>query len=386
MGKKIKTNLIHFGSDPKKHHGSINSPVYKNSTLIFENYKAYLNAKKQKFNEPYYGRISTYTTRSFEKIISGLYKSKFTILTSSGLSAITLTLKSFLQKNDEILITENCYEPVFNFAKYELSKAGIKVHYYPNNFKNLNKIINKNTRLIYVESPSSLNFNVEDLNLISKFAKKNKIITVIDNTWSTFIGCNPIKHGFDIVIESGTKYLSGHSDNFLGIITTKSKNFYNQIKKTTVRYGDFVSSESCFSALKGLKTLGIRMDNHSRNASEIFKFLEAQKIVNNIKYLPDEKNKNHKLWKKYHSINNGLITFAIKKKGKIEKFTDNLKFFKIGFSWGGYESLILPLKNLNPTKKITTNNKYWFRIHVGLEDVNDLKNDLKKAMDIYERQ
>ena len=110
----------------------------------------------------------------------------------------------------------------------------------------MHKLVNKNTKLIYVESPSSLNFNVEDLSLIKKFAKKKKLLTIIDNTWSTFLGCNPLNYGFDIVIESGTKYLSGHSDNFLGIVTTNSKEHYNQIKKTTVRYGDFVSSESCF--------------------------------------------------------------------------------------------------------------------------------------------
>ena len=199
------------------------------------------------------------------------------------------------------MIIENCYEPVFNFAKYELSKFGIKVKYYSNSYKNLNKLVNSKTKLIYVESPGSLNFNVEDLDFISKFAKKNKLITVIDNTWSTFFGCNPLTFGFDVVIESGTKYLSGHSDNFLGIVTTKSKDFYTQIKKTAVRYGDFVSSESCFSALKGLKTLGIRLDNHSKNAFEIFKLLKSQEILKNIKYLPDEKNKNNKLWKKYYS-------------------------------------------------------------------------------------
>ena len=134
---------------------------------------------------------------------------------------------------------------------------------------------------------------------------------------------------------------------------------YSQIKKTTVRYGDFVSSESCYSAFNGLKTLKVRIENHSRNASEIFKFLKSRKIVNGIKYLPDKNNKSYKLWKKYHSLSNGLITFSISK-GLVEKFIDNLKIFKIGFSWGGYESLILPLNNLKPTKKLRTNNKYWF--------------------------
>ena len=386
MGKKIATKIIHTGSSPEKNSGSINIPVYKNSTLIFNNYNTFLNAKKSRFDLPYYGRINTKTTSNLAKIISSLYKSKFTVLTSSGLSAITLTLKTFLKKNDEVLITENCYEPVFNFAQNELSKFGIKVTYFSNNCKNLENLIKENTKLIYAESPGSLNFEVSDLKKISSLAKKNKIISIIDNTWSTFLGCNPLIYGFDIVIESATKYISGHSDNFLGIVTTKSKLMYESIKKTTVRYGDFVSSESCYSAFNGLRTLKIRIENHSKNASEIFNFLKSKKIVSNIMYLPDKGNKNYELWKKYYSLSNGLITFSIIKKGLIEKFIDNLEIFKIGFSWGGYESLILPLNNLKPTKKLTTNNKYWFRIHVGLEDVSDLKKDLEKAMDIYEAQ
>ena len=386
MGKKIATKIIHTGSSPEKNSGSINIPVYKNSTLIFNNYNTFLNAKKSRFDLPYYGRINTKTTSNLAKIISSLYKSKFTVLTSSGLSAITLTLKTFLKKNDEVLITENCYEPVFNFAQNELSKFGIKVTYFSNNCKNLENLIKENTKLIYAESPGSLNFEVSDLKKISSLAKKNKIISIIDNTWSTFLGCNPLIYGFDIVIESATKYISGHSDNFLGIVTTKSKLMYESIKKTTVRYGDFVSSESCYSAFNGLRTLKIRIENHSKNASEIFNFLKSKKIVSNINYLPDKGNKNYELWKKYYSLSNGLITFSIIKKGLVEKFIDNLEIFKIGFSWGGYESLILPLNNLKPTKKLTTNNKYWFRIHVGLEDVSDLKKDLEKAMDIYEAQ
>ena len=386
MGKKIATKIIHTGSSPEKNSGSINIPVYKNSTLIFSNYNTFLNAKKNRFDLPYYGRINTKTTSNLAKIISTLYKSKFTVLTSSGLSAITLTLKTFLKKNDEVLITENCYEPVFNFAQNELSKFGVKVTYFSNNCKNLENLIKENTKLIYAESPGSLNFEVSDLKKISSLAKKNKIISIIDNTWSTFLGCNPLIYGFDIVIESATKYISGHSDNFLGIVTTKSKSMYESIKKTTVRYGDFVSSESCYSAFNGLRTLKIRIENHSKNASEIFNFLKSKKIVSNINYLPDKGNKNYELWKKYYSLSNGLITFSIIKKGLVEKFIDNLEIFKIGFSWGGYESLILPLNNLKPTKKLTTNNKYWFRIHVGLEDVDDLKKDLEKAMDIYEGQ
>tara|TARA_X000001036_G_scaffold404956_1_gene412599 strand:+ start:1219 stop:2376 length:1158 start_codon:yes stop_codon:yes gene_type:complete len=385
MGKKINTSIIHSGSDPKIHFGSINDPVYKNSTLVFDDYNSFIKAKKKKFEVPYYGRISTYTTRRFENLICSLYDSKYGIVTCSGLSAITLVLTSLLREKDEILITENCYEPVYNFATKELGKFGIKSFFFPCN-KKIENFITKKTKLIYLESPGSLNFEVEDIEKIVKIAKKKKIITIIDNTWSTFYGCNPLKYGIDIVIESATKYFSGHSDNFLGIIALSSPNLRKIIKQTVTRFGDFVSPESCFNASKGLRTLKVRMNKHSLNAEKIFYFLRNHKLVSDIIYLPDKNNKNNILWKKYHSISNGLITFSIIRKKLINKFVDKLRLFKIGFSWGGYESLILPINNLKPSQKLNIKSKYWFRIHVGLESTIDLINDLESAFKNYEKQ
>ena len=175
----------------------------------------------------------------------------------------------------------------------------------------------------------------------------------MDNTWSTFLGCNPLEIGVDIVIESLTKYFSGHSDNFLGLIVLNSAEFARTIKTTSVRLGDYVSSESCFHATKGLKTLKLRIEKHIENADKIFNYLKSKKIVKKILYLPDQNNKFHELWKKYHKQSNGLITFSIQKKKNIELFIDKLDLFKIGFSWGGYESLIIPISNLKPTKKLS---------------------------------
>ena len=258
MGKKINTKIILLGSDPKNHFGSINDPIYKNSTLIFDSYDAYLKAKKNKFILPYYGRINTYTLRNFEKIVSSLYNVKKTIATSSGLSAITITLMSLLKKNDEIMISENCYEPVYNFSINELSKFGVKSIFYPNNINKIENLISQKTKIIYIESPGSLNYEVTDLEKVVKIAKTYNILTIMDNTWSTFLGCNPFKFGIDIVIESATKYFSGHSDNFMGLIAVNSETLANLIKQTAVRFGDFVSPESCFNALRGLKTLDVR--------------------------------------------------------------------------------------------------------------------------------
>ena len=385
MGKRIRTETIHYGVDSKIHYGSISDPIYKNSTLIFQNYKSFLNAKKDRFNLPYYGRISTYTTRRFGQLACKLYKAKNSIVTSSGLSAITITLKALLKKDDEILISENCYEPVYNFTTYELTKFGIKSHFFSNDTKNIIKLINKKTKILYIESPGSLNYEVLDIEEIVKICKKKKIITIMDNTWSTFLGCNPLKIGVDIVIESLTKYFSGHSDNFLGLIVLNSAKFARAIKTSSVRLGDYVASESCFHATKGLKTLKLRIEKHIENADKIFNYLKTKKIVKKILYLPDQNNKFHDLWKKYHKQSNGLITFSIHKKKNIDVFIDKLDLFKIGFSWGGYESLIIPISNLKPTKKLSKKKEYWFRIHVGLESSMDLINDLEKAFKNYEK-
>ncbi len=384
MGKKIRTETIHFGVEPESHFGSISDPIYKNSTLIFQNYKSFSNAKKDRFNVPYYGRISTYTTRRFEKLCSKLYNAKKVVVTSSGLSAITITLLALLKKDDEILISENCYEPVYNFATNELKKFGIKSHFFANNIKDITKSINSKTKILYIESPGSLNYEVLEIKEIVKLCREKKIITIMDNTWSTFLGCNPLEIGVNIAIESLTKYFSGHSDNFLGLIALNSPKLSKTIKTTAVRLGDYVSSESCFHASKGLKTLKLRIEKHSENAEKVFKYLKTKKIVNKIFYLPDHTNKFHKLWKKYHKLNNGLITFSIQKKKNINLFIDKLNLFKIGFSWGGYESLILPIEKLKPAKKMSKKNEYWFRIHVGLESYSDLINDLEKAFRNYE--
>ncbi len=384
---KKKTKLIHSGIDTKKFAGSLTTPIYHNSTIVFNNYKDFLLAKRKRFSKLYYGRFKTKTVITFENIVKDLYKSEKAIITSSGLSAIIITLFALVKKNDHILVVENCYEPVSNFVKDEFKKFGINCDFYSSDFnENIEKLIKTNTKLIYLESPASLNYEVQDITRFVKFARKNKIVTVMDNTWSTIIGCNPLEYGIDIVIESATKYFSGHSDCFCGLIACSNRHF-NQIFKTKVRFGDFVSSESCYLAIRGLKTLSLRLKQHHESAIKMYKYLKTNKNVLSILFPSVVENKNFKLWKKYHSTGNGLITFKIKRNGKksLDFFFDNLKFFKIGFSWGGFESLILPLESLDPFHNCNDENGFWCRIHVGLEDVNDLINDIDYAIDNYEK-
>lgn len=385
MGKKeLESKLIKLGSDPKIHHGSLSDPIYKTSTIIFDDYQSFIKAKKDRFNLPYYGRFGNYTTKRFEKIISQAYESEAALVTSSGLSSITISLLSFLSKGDEILVSENCYEPVFNFCSKLLKNFGIKTIFFENNNSvNLERLISDKTKVIYLESPSSLNYEVEDIEKVVKIAKKRKIITIQDNTWATFIGLNPLKWGIDIVIESCTKYFSGHSDNFCGAIACSKLN-YDKIKQTAIRIGDFVSSESCFSAIRGMRTLKVRLKKHQENAEEIFEYLSKKNCVKKIYFLGDKNNKYHKLWKKYFKTSNGLITFSLVRKKNIENFIDKLDLFKIGFSWGGYESLILPLNQIKPKTKNYEKSYYWFRLHIGLESVKDMIKDLDRGFKSYE--
>ncbi len=386
MGKKrinIKTKLIHSGINPNEHQGSLSNPIYKNSTLVFKDYDGYLDAKKNKFSKPYYGRLGNVSTKAFEALMSELYECDSCIATSSGLSAIILSLLTFLEKDSECLITENCYEPVYNFATNTLKKLGINVKYFSN--INFNKLVSKKTRVIYMESPGSLNYKIEDVKKIVNIAKKKKIVTIFDNTWATFLGFNPLKLGVDVVIESATKYISGHSDNFCGIIATDYNNFV-KIKTTITRHGDYVHPESCNTAMRGIKTLNSRMKVHYNNAQKIYSFLQKKKIVQKIYFPPNINDSQHLLWKNYFTSGNGLLSFSMLDNNDIRIFLNNLKLFQIGFSWGGFESLILPINRFSPVIKHSKKSLHSFRIHAGLESSDDLIDDLERGFLKYEER
>ena len=378
---KKRTKVIHDSINVENFDGSVSTPIYRNSTIIFKNYKTFLKNKKNRFEDLYYGRFKTKTIQALEEAVAKLYQSDKGIVTSSGLSAIIISLLSQLKKGDHVMVVENCYEPVRNFITSELTKFNISHEFYsPKYSQKFEKSIKNSTKIIYLESPGSLSFDVQDLERFINFAKKNKIVTIMDNTWSTFFGCNPHNLGVDIVIESATKYFSGHSDCFCGLIAC-NKNLYKEIFLTKIRYGDFVSSENSFLALRGLKTLPVRLQNHYENALKLYEYMKKSNLFLDIIYPAVKDHKDYKIWKKYHSIGNGLITFEIKRKDKpLEIFIDTLRLFKLGFSWGGFESLILPISNQNVNKD---NSSFWFRIHVGLEDHRDLIDDLDQALKKY---
>ena len=233
-----------------------------------------------------------------------------------------------------------------------------------------------------MESPASLTFEIEDISEIIKIAKKRKIITMIDNSWATPLYFSPIKKGIDISILAATKYISGHADTMLGLITTKNEKLFLKIKDTAVSLGDCPGPQECYLGLRGLRTLSARLENHRSSALKLARLLENNDKVLKVLHPALPKNENYDLYCKFFSGSTGLFSFILKETSKIKiyKMVDKLKIFKLGFSWGGYESLILPVFPKSERKIAKWNEKgVLLRIHVGLEDVDDLINDLFNA-------
>ena len=379
----LKTKLTKIGRDPKKNKGFINPGIYKGSTIIFDDYKSYLNDVNRKTDaSALYGINNNPLIEKLEKSISYLYKAHDTVIAPSGLSAVIIPFFAFLEKNDEIIINDSLYSPTRSYCKKILKKLGIKIKYFhpTKNIKKFEKLITKQTKLIFLESPGTATFDIIDIPLITKIAKKHKIVTVCDNTWATPLFCQPHNLGINIIIDAGTKYLSGHGDVLIGCISSDKKHA-SFIRKTIKTLGICPGSEEAYLTLRGLPTLFIRMKEIEKNAIQLANYLNKHPKVSKVLHpaLPDFYN--HNIWKRDFSGSSGLFSFTLDKKysnQKIEKFCKKLKVFKIGYSWGSFESLI----TFPSIKERFFKNKFMgnlVRIYCGLEDSKDQIKDIERA-------
>jgi cystathionine beta-lyase len=371
---KKKTILLEANHDVKKYSGNVNVPIFQTSTILFDSI-----ADLQKSEQPY-GRLGTDTTYALAETICKLENGYKTIITPSGLSAITSVLSALLKNGDHILVDEEVYGPTRNFCDNELKKFGIETDYYPadSSAKELAKLVKDNTKLIFLESPGSISFTVQDIAAISKLAKTHNICTIIDNTWSGGYFLDAIGHGVDISIQSCSKYISGHSDILLGSITHNNLANYRKVHAYVNRAGVRASPYDCYLALRGIKTLSVRMEQHYKSALVIAKWLKSRKEVEKVIYPALSSDAGHKLWKKQFTGASGLFSCTFKKKyskKQLIKVVDSLKLFGIGYSWGGYESLVMFFENV-----ATVDSEYLVRFHIGLEDIDDIKADLEQAL------
>jgi len=387
MGNSFKTFLKHTAKD--FHNQSVNPPVVRASTIIFKSMKDIRKTQAKAIKNPIgghydYGRQGTSTTYILQKILTKLEESYHVFTTPTGFGAVFLAIFSVTRPGDEIIAADPVYSPTRLLTENFLKEFNIKTTFYnPHDLKTLEKAITKKTKLIFVENPGSNTFDFQDLGKIISIAKKNKILTAIDNTWGTPYYLKPIKLGFDMSIVSATKYYSGHSDVMGGSLAVNKKVF-NQVKNAERITGLRLGPDDAYLITRGLRTLDVRLDRHRENAKKVAEFLSKNKKIKLL--YPYKKNSyNFRMWKKYYSGASGLMGLKIKSKNinSVRKFVNSLKLFGYGYSWGGFESLAL-----YQDKREQGNRKYLklakdehlVRLHIGLEEPKDLINDLKRSL------
>ena len=384
MKKSISTFLKHTAQD--KVNRSANPAVVRASTIFFKSMQELLKhkdpAKNKRVDYYDYGRAGTQTTTQLQNMIVELEKAHHVFLTPSGFASVALSIMSICRPGDEILVTDSVYFPTRMITSKLLKEFDVKTQFYnPDNFQDLKNKVTKKTKMIFVENPGSNTFEFQDLSSIVKLAKKNNIITALDNTWGTPLFLKPLEIGFDMSISSATKYFSGHSDVLVGTLAVNKKvfskvNFYNRVS------GYRTSPDDAYLVIRGLRTLDVRLERHEKNTREIIKFLSKQKKIVEILYPHKKETKNFKNWKKYYKGATGLLGLVVKAKSKNSVFTfiNKLELFGIGYSWGGFESLAVYQDIQREFKKYKDKNLHIVRLHIGLEDPTDLINDLRSAL------
>ena len=387
MSSSFKTFLKHAAKD--FHNQSVNPPVVRASTIIFKSTKdirkTQANAQKNPIGGHYdYARQGTSTTYILQKILTKLEESYHVFTTPTGFGAVFLAIFSVTRPGDEIIAADPLYSPTRILTENFLKDFNIKTTFYnPHDLKSLEKNITKKTKLIFVENPGSNSFDFQDLGKILSIAKKNKILTAMDNTWGTPYFLKPIKLGFDMSIVSATKYYSGHSDVMGGSLAV-SKKVFSKVKAAERITGLRLGPDDAYLITRGLRTLDVRLDRHRENAEKVAKFLSRFKKIK-LLYPHKKGSYNYKMWKKYYSGASGLMGLKIKCKNisSVRKFVNSLKLFGYGYSWGGFESLVLHQEHREiGTRKFfkLAKDEHLVRLHIGLEDPSDLIADIKKAL------
>ena len=388
MKTSLRTFIKHTAKDFRNQ--SVNPPVVRASTIIFKSLQEIEKTEKRYLKDPKsgnfnYGRQGTSTTYALQKILQEMEECYKVYLTPTGFGAVFLAVLSIVKPGDEILVTDSVYSPTRLLTQDYLKKFNIISKFYdPKNLNDLKNKITIKTKLIFVENPGSNTFEFQDLRKIISLAKKNKIYTAIDNTWGTPYLIKPLDLGFDMSIVSATKYYSGHSDVMGGSLAINKK-LFKKVELSQKAIGSRLGPDDAYLIIRGLRTLDIRLDKHQQNALKIAKFFSKQRKVKEVFY-PLKKNTNqYKMWKKYYSGASGLMGIKVlsKNKNSVIKFLNKLKLFSYGYSWGGFESLALyqdklALGNRSYTK--LNNNEHIIRLHIGLEDPNDLIADIKQAI------
>ncbi|MDQ6916781.1 MAG: cystathionine beta-lyase [Pseudomonadota bacterium] len=377
------TGVAHLGRDSKKHLGAVNTPVYRASTMLFDRVADLEAAERGEYPGVSYGLHGLPTVTDLQEAIATLEGGHAALAVPSGLAAITLALLAVTKAGDHVLVTDSVYGPTRRFCNQQLTRFGISVTYYdPLIGGGIEREIRPNTAVVFAESPGSLSFEVQDVPAIAAAAHARGALMMIDNTWATPLGFAAFAHGADISLHAGTKYVGGHSDVLNGVIVCNEAT-HPRLHRLWTDMGVSASSDDCFLALRGLRTLAVRLERHTKSAMTIARWLLQRAEVAEVIFPALPGSRGHELWKRDFSGACGLFGVVLHPvaKARVDALLDSLRLFRLGWSWGGFESLIIPAH----PERIRTATSWeavgpYLRLHVGLEDPSDLIADLDQGL------
>ncbi len=378
---KRDTKLAHSGSHPEDQSGIVNPPVYHASTVDYDTV-AKMKALRENPNDNFvYGRIGTPTSSAFEEAVADLEGADRTIAVGSGLAAISAAMLAFVGAGDHVLICDSAYTPTRNLSENFLKRFGVETTYYdPHIGAEIAKLFQDNTKVIYTESPGSHTFEIQDVPAIVGAAHKAGIKVVMDNTWAASYFFKPLDHGVDVSVQAATKYYVGHSDAMVGTISMRGDTVQPVIDCVRV-LGFNIAPDDAYLALRGMRTLSVRLKRHEKNALKVAEWLAEQPEIDRVLHPALPSCPGHEIWKRDFTGSNGLfgVVFKPASEAAMAAFIDGLELFALGGSWGGYESLVLPT---NVTRTVTkwSENAQSIRFHIGLEDPDDLIEDIEAGL------
>ncbi|MCZ4089461.1 cystathionine beta-lyase [Sinorhizobium psoraleae] len=375
----INTRLAHSGNNPSDFHGFVNPPVVHASTVLFPNART-MESRAQKYT---YGTRGTPTTDALCEAINELEGAAGTILVPSGLAAVTVPFLTYLSAGDHALVVDSVYFPTRHFCDTMLKRLGVAVEYYdPMIGAAIESLIRPNTRLVHTEAPGSNTFEMQDIRAIAAAAHRHGCVVTMDNTWATPVYFRPLDHGVDVSIHAATKYPSGHSDVLFGTVSANVAH-WPALTEAMVTLGVCASPDDSYQILRGLRTMGIRLERHQASALAIAGWLESRDEVARVLHPALPSFPGHDLWKRDFGGASGIFSFVLKAdstekfRTKAHAFLDALSLFGLGYSWGGFESLAVHV-NLSDRKVAKAPSEGpVIRLQIGLEDVPDLRRDIE---------